>query len=280
MRNNLRSEPYVGVSGVVSPEQQHQLYTQANDDLANLGRHLAIGVKATHKPQFDDTENKYGRQWYPVGPAIASALDPSIQTFNILQTYIEPDMIAADPLYPQDFFTKVNKRTHHYLDAVQIDLLRYEKNPEQYTHVVRAMGMMGVKKIVQCHGYAMEAGPTKAIDSINRLLGSHSADYVLFDASHGRGEQMNPDALLPFLEAAYSDKALLEKGVNFGVAGGLNSQNISPLLSRVLREFPGVSWDAEGQLHHSMKEGGDGSLDMHRAGDYLQASIELLIDHS
>ena len=151
-----RAQQYVGVSGVVSPEQQEHLIEVGYDQLAGLGRRLALGVKATHKPQFDDQENKYGRLWYPVGNEIAHALHPQYPTFNIAQTYLEPEFIEASPTYPDEFMAKLNARMRDYVDAIQIDLLHYESEPERYAHVFRAMAATGLQRIVQCHGFAME----------------------------------------------------------------------------------------------------------------------------
>ena len=41
-----RNQPYVGVSGVVSPEQQRELVEVAQYELHATARRLALGVKA------------------------------------------------------------------------------------------------------------------------------------------------------------------------------------------------------------------------------------------
>src|SRR5258707_1071387 len=86
--------------------------------------------------------------------------------------------------------------------------------------------LLGVKEeidlpiILQCHKSAMEAlGPWK----MSQMLGGLAVDRVLFDASHGRGEAMDPDRLHHFLDAAYASEEL--RAVSFGVAGGLNAAN-------------------------------------------------------
>lgn len=275
-----RMQSYVGVSGVVSPEQQASLVEAGHDQLQNLGRRLALGVKATHKPQFDDQENKYGRLWYPVGNEAAHSLHHRFPTFNIAQTYLEPTYIEDSAAYPQEFMTKISARMRDYLDAVQIDLLRFEKDPERYAHVFRAMADTGLQRIVQCHGYAMEEGPKPALESLKKLIRGRELNYILFDASHGRGQALNADALLPFIEAAYADKDFADMGTNFGVAGGLNPDNLEQLLPKILQDFPEVSWDAEGQLHDAISEGGDGSLNMERTRRYLVRSAQIATQYA
>ena len=274
-----RNQPYVGVSGVVNPEQQRELVEVAQYELHATARRLALGVKATHKPQYEDVENKYGPLWYPVGNDIIKALDHRVQTYNIAQTYLEPEFIENDPDYPRAFMGKLNARMRDYLDAVQIDLLRFDTDPERYQHVFRAMAATGMQTIVQCHGYAMEEGPKSALDKLKRLVGEREIGFVLFDASHGRGQEMNPEALLPFIEAAYNDRDLAHKMTNFGVAGGLHAGNLEELLPKLLREFPELSWDAEGRLHDSIADGGDGSLNMDRTKQYLVRSAALLTEY-
>ena len=59
---------YVGVSGVTSPDTERELESiNLKSGLAEKGRLLALGVKAVHKTQYLDIENKYGTEWYPVG---------------------------------------------------------------------------------------------------------------------------------------------------------------------------------------------------------------------
>lgn len=61
-----RMQPYVGVSGVVSPRQQSELEQMFVDSgLRSTGRRLQLGVKAVHKTQYLDTINKFGEAWYP-----------------------------------------------------------------------------------------------------------------------------------------------------------------------------------------------------------------------
>lgn len=273
-----RMTPYVGVSGVVNPAQHRELYRIVEPYLHTTGRDLGIGIKATHKPQYDDTENKYGRLWYPVGDEITGVADETLQqhTLNIAQTYLEPEFIATDPLYPRKFFTKLTDRTEGYLDALQIDMLQYQDDPRGYQPVFREMAITGLMTIVQCHKAAMEKGPMQAVIDLKRLTDGGRVNYVLFDASHGTGKEMDTTHLASFLAHAYNDPDFADFGTNFGIAGGLSDTSVATLLAKILPEFPEVSWDAEGKLHSAKSEGGDGSLDMERTRGYLVHSFKLL----
>ena len=81
---------------------------------------------------------------------------------------------------------------------------------------------------------------------------------------------MDPDQLKRFLEAAFGDHDLA--GVSFGVAGGLDATAVQAYIPGILKDFPQISWDAEGKLHQTA----DGRLDMDAAKAYLTASAEAL----
>ncbi len=106
--------PYVGVSGVVSPDIQAELETIAcRAGLFGIGRALALGVKAVHKTQILDTENKYGRSWFPVGrEEFANALadsSPATNTIAVAQVYIDADYVGDDA-YRRMFINRIVRR--------------------------------------------------------------------------------------------------------------------------------------------------------------------------
>lgn len=86
------------MSGVADTEQQAQLEAYADDlGLYDAGRKLALGVKATHKTQYMDTENKYGADWYPVGEAgISDALMPSEGSLRVAQVYLDVNYVGDE----------------------------------------------------------------------------------------------------------------------------------------------------------------------------------------
>jgi len=267
-----RPSPYVGVSGVVNPEQQVELAEFARKAFAgNDETLLMLGVKAVHKTQWLDTENKYGRQWYPVGEhEFASALDGP-QTQNVAQVYLEPEALAADPDYGRRFIRRIKQRGAQWLHVIQFDMLHYHDSPEALSYLIHEARREDEVRndqydvIVQAHSKAMADGPKATIEKLKRLS-PDEISWVLFDASHGTGKTMDADNLKRFLEAGYADSDL--DGVGFGIAGGLNAEGVLEHLPKVLEDFPHISWDAEGRLHLTE----DRSLDMDAAKKYIAAS--------
>jgi hypothetical protein len=108
-----RPPPYVGVSGVITPGQQEELEQLAVTSGLTGRRILLLGVKAVHKTQFLDVENKYGPEWYPVGAdAFTAALEPRPEpggTLAVAQLYLDVDHVA-DAAYRDAFMARVRAR--------------------------------------------------------------------------------------------------------------------------------------------------------------------------
>lgn len=289
-----RAEAYVGISGVVNPVQ-HAQYVQEWKELHENrpATKLALGVKAVHKTQYEDTANKYGKDWYPVGGGLRGALDADEgSTLHIAQMYMEPEHIRADGArYMRSFIDTVKRRSISWLDALQFDKLPYVEGEARTWHDVLSYAKLAqdglarsrhYRVVLQCYEEAMAAGPRAAVERVKECAlddEGTTVDYVLFDASHGTGKEMKPDILMRFLEAGYADTDLESAGVNFGVAGGLNAKRIQRHMPGILREFPDVSWDAEGQLHDAIpREGGTGILVPELVSGYLGASAHALYD--
>lgn len=267
-----RSRPYIGVSGVANISQQQHLL----DHFAELGldgyRELALGVKATHKTQFLDEENKYGREWYPVGTdGFSDPLEPHVDTLCVAQIYLDTDYVD-DAAYRNEFMDRIRRRGAAWLNAVQFDMLPWHKDASLLHFVEQIKCETDFNVLIQAHSDAMQTlGP----DKIARKLGeyAHVLDYVLFDASHGKGVRLDTHALQPFLEAAYTSDELFATGIS--IAGGLNAQIVREDLPHLVQQYPDLSWDAEGQLHPN-DVNGKRPLDMETAKEYLTASAEVL----
>lgn len=268
-----RPKSYIGVSGVVSVEQQHRLRQQFNElELADR-RNLALGVKAVHKTQFLDIENKYGPEWFPVGEdAFTHALEPRGENMlRVAQVYFDAD-IVHDANYRTEFVQRLQRRGAAWLQAIQFDLLPWHEDLKTLDFIEQINSETGLKIVLQAHGGAMqELGP----QGIARTLGKYasSLEYVLFDASHGKGLRMDAAALQPFLAAAYGSDELRSTGI--AVAGGLNATVVCEDLPRLLSEYPDLSWDAEGQLHPT-DSCGKRPINMNATMEYFAASAAVL----
>jgi len=269
-----RPNSYVGVSGVVNPEQQKQIEAFANSIDLHVSRQLALGVKAVHKTQFLDVKNKYGEEWYPVGQeqfenALSQKTEAST-SLAVAQTFFDPDYID-NPGYRDYFSDRLFKRGEKWIDGIQFDMLPWHSDRAMLDFLVKLKGKHDTKLFLQVHKPAMEAlGPQGVIEELEGYV--DALDYILFDSSHGTGTRLDTDALLSFLREAYDSQNLDSVGI--ALAGGLNGKIVAEELPVVLREFPDISWDAEGQLHPVTAEGTK-PLDMNIVNEYLEASANI-----
>ena len=279
--------PYVGLSGVSGALQQRSVELLW-DTLRTPERRLLLGVKAVHNTQWLDRPNKYGTSWYPVGAqAFSEALLPKGESYGVAQMYLDPATIAENSDYPREFVDRVMERGRRWLNGIQFDMLPYdETEPGQWRELFEHIHHHKLDVILQCHKRAMQAGPEGAVEQIKTL---GKVDYILFDASHGKGVEMDPEALLPFLDLAHRDRTLAANHTSFGVAGGLSEARVRRHLPRIVSEFPDTSWDAEGQLHpapvrsvnHDTGEeiwsiASKGALNTGLAWQYMQASVDVI----
>ncbi len=268
-------QPYVGVSGVVSSEVQAQLESIAEESgLHDNGRLLALGVKAVHKTQFLDIENKYGKEWYPVGEEpFTCALrhdDPNINTVAVAQAYLDIEYVDSKE-YREKFLERIVERGRPWLQAIQFDMLPWHKNNDALKFLEDAKNTE-VAVFLQVHKEAMEElGPKGVVRRLGRF--ASQIDYLLFDSSHGTGQRLDTSALKPFVAEAHDRLDLSQTGI--ALAGGLHGAIVREDLPELVAQFPNLSWDAEGQLH-PVGQDGKRPLNLAVTEDYLRASSEIL----
>jgi hypothetical protein len=259
-----RPKPYVGVSGVVSPEQQSELNEIAMP-LFDHGRRLALGVKAVRNTQWLDRENKFGRLWYPVGEEIAGTLKKD-DHLRVAQVYLDQSQarFLGEKDYEKRFVDKLLNRTGDMLNGIQFDMLPWDSEgyKELFGHIKAERPEMTI--LLQAHRGQMEKhGPNELL---RRLSWYHDQiDYVLFDASHGTGKTLDVDALVQFVAPAYR-----RTHFGIGVAGGLDGPTVETELPKLLEQFPDLSFDAEGKLHTDTLS--TGALNMKVTKEYLEAA--------
>lgn len=281
MSEHGESIPYIGVSGVVDAYQQ-EIVAQLSDSsgLFDMGRALVLGVKATHKTQILDIENKYGPEWYPVGgQEFSRAIDPGVTPgkpiIGVAQAYLEKDL-AGDPDYRNRFVSRLAERGAPWLQGIQFDMLPWHTDESMLPFLEKIKDEHGLKIFLQCHNNAMdELGSSGVAHRLHRY--GTAIDYLLFDASHGTGKRLDVDRLRSFVGSIYVSSWLGHVGV--AVAGGLDAVTVREELPRLLDDFPDVSWDAEGRLHPATPRG-TRPLDMRAVREYLRASAEVLAAYS
>lgn len=271
-----RPKPYIGVSGVVGVEQQRTIEEQfIQQGLPDRGRRLFHGIKAVHKTQYLDIENKYGPEWYPVGEdSFRYNCSPSLDTNEvacIAQVYLDPEYIE-DADYRTEFVQRILKRGQ-YLNGLQFDMLPWDSNDsmQRFLEDIKS-ARPDIMVLLQCHGNAMRLlGPKGATNKLGAY--ANVLDYVLFDSSEGRGIRMSPKSLEPFIYEAHSSSYLDHIGL--AVAGGLDELAVREFMPPIVGKYPNISWDAEGRLH-PVNAAGKRPLDMSLVDSYFASSSEVL----
>jgi hypothetical protein len=236
-------------------------------------RQILLGVKAVHKTQYLDIENKYGHEWYPVGEQeFATALDEGgPRALKAAQIYFDPESVA-DADYRSKFIERICERGKSWLNTLQFDMLPWQQNDAMLPFIEEVKQHINHTIILQAHGESMQQlGAENMAKKLGRY--AHTLDYVLFDASHGKGVRLDPNALRPFLDKVYESKQLTSVG--FGVAGGLSADVVRNELTALVNTYPDLSWDTEGKVHGTYEDGAPG-FDPYAAKDYIEASSNIL----
>lgn len=268
-----RAAPYVGVSGVGTPETQQQLIELFDE--AELGgkRQLMLGVKALHKCQWLDQPWTRDDDWDLVGEQVfRGAVTRSDRTTNIAQAYFDQREVG-DAWYRQAFLERMYARGNEWIDGIQFDSFPWHENRDllAFLHETKTRHP-DTQVYLQCHEKSMQRyNPTQ----LARVLAEHAEalSYILFDASHGKGIRLNTAQLAPYIEEAFASDALAHVGV--ALAGGLYGPVVRDDLPELVAQFPDLSWDAEGKLH-PVSEDGRMRLDMNTVKDYFAASREVI----
>lgn len=268
-----RPRPYIGVSGIASPEKQTQTITAFESLGLTAKRGLLLGVKALHKCQWLDQPWKRDDQWDVVGEAaFRSALNSDSRSLNIAQAYFDKNLVG-DKRYRDAFLNSIYERGKPWIDGIQYDCLPWHENPDMLRFLHETKGRHpGTKVLLQCWKDTLERYSPK---QLARLLGQHAEalDYLLFDTSHGKGEPFNPEYLIPYIEEAYANESLGTVGIS--LAGGIGNQESIEKVRTIIEEFPDTSYDAESNLHPRQADGSM-PLDIETVRKYFDYSADAL----
>lgn len=266
-----RAKSYIGVSGVADSDQQLELQRAFEAADLNSSRVLALGVKATHKTQYLDMENKYGKEWYPVGEQLSRALDANNDELRIAQIFID-NQFAQDALYRSEYLARIRRRGKMWLNALQFDMLPWHRESWVPGFLDELKRQTNLPIVLQAHKDTIkDTDPRQFIARLEPF--TDLLDYVLVDSSHGRGVRINAGNLRPYLDELYASDKLSRIGIS--IAGGLNAQVVYEEIPDLLKYYPDLSWDAEGQLH-SIGMQDSRPLDMSIVSEYFVASSDVI----
>lgn len=270
-----RPEQYVGISGVVSREQQRIAAEYArNAGVGELGAFVMSGVQASSRTQIDEEPTDQGEGWHPVGANIKAAGE--VDDTGLIRSFIH--IYGGDKKIERQKRTieATVYRTAEFQSGIQLNRLDWQlPEYDEFMQEVRSNKIVGedCAIVLQCHERAMKAlEPAALTERLQRL----APDYVLFDVSHGAGKFMDTEDLRRYIDDIYQKQ--LDVGV--AIAGGLDgptlqkAQENEDSLFRLFESFPDLSCDAEGKLRSG--ESGATYLDMDKVRHYLSSWVNMM----
>ncbi len=296
------AERYVGVSGVSGEAQQARIVEIAKEaGFYDSGYKLYLGVKAMPWTQGEGRPDDHGELWYPTGEGLANAvrIARSFGTKEDNWRYPTEDFntvpnvqffmgdLARDSDASKQFVELVMSRTtewvkynessrgdHDWRRSMAVQLDKFPWMDPSTDDFLRWLAESSVYPVVlQCFkGYMEMYQPYEIVRRLRSMGELASSLTILFDASHGKGTEMSPNDLRPFIGGI--KESVLEDHVEVGVAGGLDGENVQYLLHRLLKEFGPLSWDAESKLHYPNGEQ-QGDFREDALTGYLQQSARL-----
>ncbi len=253
--------PYIGITDFMTHKQSATMLSTFQAMTEETVPHkLMVGVMMSYK-----TLNHLETKWSTVFPKAEEVKDIFIAhplAFNTLHYADYTNTDVPTSLAKAIFYGGKN------LNALQLDMVW--PSPQDIEEAFNLLADVGrVPVILQVGTKAMEQAGDKVAHVISRLVDyADIIDGVLFDKSMGQGKPMNPEVLMPYVEAVYK----YIPGMRVSVAGGLGpttTQIVEPLISK----FPDISIDAQGRLRPS------GSaldpIDWSMAEEYLQKAVGL-----
>jgi hypothetical protein len=260
--NSYDKRPYVGVTDFTKRNQVQAVKPFVHK---RSGRRLHVGAMMSYKTFHGiPTEKGWENIW--LKPSALRRLfvkDPDV--FNVLHwaDYVSYPKTSAEDLI------KACDLAGEGLSGLQLDMVW------PHVHMIQAVKEVypHLSIILQVSKVAIKDTRKRGI-SISSDLSRYNGcvDYVLIDYGMGEGTPLVPEKVIEVLREAR--KVFPE--TSLAIAGGLGPETFH-LLSPILKEFPRISWDAQGRLRRS------GSaldpIDMDRVKAYVRGSTYFAMQH-
>jgi phosphoribosylanthranilate isomerase len=249
--NKLDKSRYISVNGGwqgLGDGPHYSRYDLA-EHAQKAGYKLLYGVQTSEKTQVEEVENKYGRDWYPVGSDfLTNYMD--IDGASVL--HINSETVAPEAI---PFMAKLvygNAHNSPYFDvqkpAAGVQLNRLPWHELDYTQSLeRIARILPVTRIIlQASG--LQIGRLSPAEFAERLsCYSPYVSTVLLDDSSGTGKTLSPNLLRPYIDAIYGNNDM----PSVAVAGGLRPSNVDFILDKLINDYPDLSFDAETGLREN-----------------------------
>lgn len=242
-------KPYIGVTGITSLREAQALLAGVPPSSERL---LMVGVLASAKTLRGDT-TKYPQR-YPQVEEIAGIFSDDARALNLIHFATDTQETLGDQL--RALVHLGGPRLHGFqLNVVwpSRDVLRVFHDEFPDKHIVLQIG----KRAAEQEG----DDPQRVAERVATYEGL--ADYLLLDSSGGLGKELDAERSRAYLNAFTERKV----NIGLGVAGGMSAETYH-LVAPLLKEFPGLSIDAEGRLRNENDE-----LQLERAKEYLAAAF-------
>ncbi len=251
--------PYIGITDFTDYSQVEAMLAVFNAHRPpGSKRKLHVGVMMSYK-----TLNDLPTRWsmaFPPKEGIASVFS-STETYNCLHyaDYGENNYLA-------DHLLRAVSYGGEHLHALQLDMTW-----PNYLEVANFLERFDrpLEIILQVSESSLTEIDENPLYLVSKLGDYHGATRILLDRSIGRGQPMDVNRMRPYIAAV----AELLPEIGISVAGGLGPHS-THLLEPLLRDFPDLSWDAQGRLRPSGNS--LDPIDWEMAGYYLVKSLELL----
>lgn len=252
--------PYVGITDFTSFKQVEAMLKVFKKHLKpGSTRRLHVGVMMSRKT-LRGIETKWSKAFPPKDTI--SSIFGSYETYNCLH--------YADYDHSKDYWNDLGLAISYGgggLKAVQLDMVWPD-----CTDIVRTLmvSRRNPEIVLQVGKNAIEQAGNDPLAVVERLKDYEGwISRVLLDKSMGRGIGMDATDLIPYVRAI--KEHIPDLGL--GVAGGLGPKSMG-LVEPLVREFPDLSIDAQGQLRPS----GNAldPIDWKMARGYLVQALALL----
>lgn len=256
--------PYIGVTGVKTPLEVAQLVA-ARDQLDPIWPEhylLMVGTLVSRKTLYGEPPSDPDQ--YPQHTDIPSLLVDDRRLYQVAHFNTRDPWLFDQLVRLSDVALSAGARW----DAIQLNLeWPSEAQLHRFRHSLPASG--APKIILQIGSEALSQIGNRPEWLPERIMVYHGlVDAVLLDASGGTGQALDVE----FMARALSALKDTHPPYEVGVAGGLDSTSVGKL-APLIKEWPGLSWDAQGKMRHPDARQ---HLDPRRCLKFLQASCELI----
>lgn len=252
-----KTGPYIGVTGFMSRTEVNEALTAVSGE--TLYR-LMVGVLMSSETLGGQTNKLSGR--YPKKEAVADIFVDDPRALNLVHyNTANPNMLFYE-------IQQIVELAGPHLDGFQFNVKW--PDPSQIEAIREAYPDLYL--VLQIGGHAMEEVATMGNHPTERFKAAIEwyvpwIDGVLIDPSGGQGKLFKLAEIVEYLRIA---RSFFDLGI--GAAGGLGPRTVH-LIEPLVRELPGMSIDAEGQLRTPKPED---ALDPEAVDSYIVLAHLLL----